>query len=360
MKLSIVHFQPIEKYPPLMNLVRVFYTNNIELDIYSTSTGNNWFTLNNVRIFRLAKLHFSSSKRYFGYIVFNFHTLFKLLQSKPKNILVYETYSVWPVRQYLRIFKDTNVYVHYHEYLSTAEIRNASLYYKYLLKIEDEILKKARWVSHTNEDRIKLFHKDKPFIPSDKLFVFPNYPLKHWAVVTQKKVKPALLQKTKLVYVGALGLDTTYIAEICEWVKNNESNYSLEIYSDNIETETMSFLRKFDPSVVRVVGKVKYFRLPEILAKYHVGLVLYKGHIPNYIYNLPNKVMEYLHCHLAVWYPKSLITTDNWAQENKRSVNFSPNLPKEFNVIKSEESDTFRFCAESAVRPLLDVILGCN
>jgi hypothetical protein len=37
---------------------------------------------------------------------------------------------------------------------------------------------------------------------------------------------------------------------------------------------------------------------------------LYKGHIPNYIYNVPNKVYEYLACGLQVWYSKDLLTTE--------------------------------------------------
>jgi hypothetical protein len=40
--------------------------------------------------------------------------------------------------------------------------------------------------------------------------------------------------------------------------------------------------------------------LPEELIKHDIGLVLYKGHIPNYVYNVPNKVFEYLDCGLSV------------------------------------------------------------
>jgi hypothetical protein len=37
--------------------------------------------------------------------------------------------------------------------------------------------------------------------------------------------------------------------------------------------------------------------------------VLYKGHIPNYVYNVPNKVYEYLSCGLHVIVGAKLITT---------------------------------------------------
>ena len=34
--------------------------------------------------------------------------------------------------------------------------------------------------------------------------------------------------------------------------------------------------------------------LAEVLPRYDVGLILYKGHIPNYVHNVPNKFWEYL------------------------------------------------------------------
>ena len=45
------------------------------------------------------------------------------------------------------------------------------------------------------------------------------------------------------------------------------------------------------------------------MADYHIGLTLYNGHIPNFVYNVPNKVFEYLACGLDVWYSKDLIST---------------------------------------------------
>jgi hypothetical protein len=45
--------------------------------------------------------------------------------------------------------------------------------------------------------------------------------------------------------------------------------------------------------------------------------VLYTGHIPNYIYNIPNKVFEYLVCGLEVWYSNDLITTAKFQEDNK-------------------------------------------
>ena len=54
---------------------------------------------------------------------------------------------------------------------------------------------------------------------------------------------------------------------------------------------------------VRFREAVNYYSLPEILGGYDIGVILYNGHIPNYIYNAPNKLFEYLDCGLDVWFP---------------------------------------------------------
>ena len=54
-----------------------------------------------------------------------------------------------------------------------------------------------------------------------------------------------------------------------------------------------------DPDACRV----DYEQLPGVLRKYDIGVVLYNGHIPNYVHNAPNKLFEYLVCGLDVWFP---------------------------------------------------------
>jgi hypothetical protein len=54
---------------------------------------------------------------------------------------------------------------------------------------------------------------------------------------------------------------------------------------------------------IRLMNGVDYQNVPEVLAEYDIGLILYKGHIPNYVYNAPNKLFEYHSCGLDVWYP---------------------------------------------------------
>ena len=173
----------------------------------------------------------------------------------------------------------------------------------YLLQLSD-------WVSHTNDDRMRLFRLDYPFLQDRQCHVFPNYPPSDWSARAQKIRKLlANSDSIKLVYVGALGMHTTYIKELAEWIKEQHGKYSLDIYTDNIEQEVMAFLQNLNCSYIKMKAAIPYFDLPEVLAQYDIGVVLYKGHIPNYIYNVPNKVIEYLACGLGVLYSKELVST---------------------------------------------------
>ena len=55
------------------------------------------------------------------------------------------------------------------------------------------------------------------------------------------------------------------------------------------------------------IRKIFRFGYPHLILKnYDIGVILYKGHISNYVYNAPNKLFEYLACGLDVWLPKKM------------------------------------------------------
>ena len=45
---------------------------------------------------------------------------------------------------------------------------------------------------------------------------------------------------------------------------------------------------------------VPYMDLPMVLTEFDLGLIIYRGLIPNYQFNQPNKLWEYLGCKLPV------------------------------------------------------------
>jgi len=127
----------------------------------------------------------------------------------------------------------------------------------------------------------------------------PNYPPKSWYKT------PSLRHSfpIKIVYIGALGLDTMYTHEFTNWVNSQKGKVIWDIYSYNITEETISFFNNLKSEFIHLHNGVSYYELPTILSNYDVGVILYKGHIPNYVFNAPNKLFEYLVTGLDVWYP---------------------------------------------------------
>lgn len=313
MSLALIHFQPLELYPPVMNCIRDLEKEKAEMvSIFTTHSQNNWFC-SSYPIYRLGNSTTSIWVRYWTYLYFNFVSFFFLCYYRPNKVLYYETNSSWPVFWYKKLFPSVHIFIHFHEYISEREKKESSAYYKYLQKKETVLLKKAIWISHTNEERMHFFQQDYPFVRKDQCHILPNYPPTDWAARSQQiRANRQITTDTRMVYVGALGLDTTYIKEIAAWIEEQKGTYTLDIYSSNIDKAVLDFLYNLKPSYISIHKATPYFELPELLATYHIGLVLYKGHIPNYVYNVPNKVYEYLACGLQVLCSHDLKSTSNF------------------------------------------------
>jgi len=316
-KIAVIHYQPIEKYPPIMNFIHNLEIKNISCKVFTTNSQINWFN-SKFNIYRLGSFSKNAVVRYCTYINYNLVTFLQLLFYKPTKIIYYETYSSLPVYWYKRLFKATPILIHFHEYVSPEEKQHSSYFVRYLLKNETYLLKNANWISQTNKERMELFQKDYPFLSQSECHIFPNYPPANWQNLAQaNKRNRAQTTSTKIIYVGALGIKSTYIEVFAKWVNQQNGAYYFDIFSDNIEKEVLEMIAALKSPFISIKQPINYFDLPSILANYHIGVVLYTGHIPNYVYNVPNKVFEYLVCGLDVWYSKDLISTAKFQQDNK-------------------------------------------
>jgi hypothetical protein len=316
-KIAVLHYQPLEKYPPIMNFIHHLEIKNISCKVFTTNTNNNWFNSKFI-IHRFGSFSKNAVVRYCTYINYNLVTFLQLLFYKPTKIIYYETYSALPVYWYKRLFKATPVFIHFHEYVSPKEKQELSYYVKYLLKREAYLLKKANWISQTNEERMELFQKDYPFINQSICHIFPNYPPAKWQNLAQiNKTNRTQATYQKIIYIGALGIKSTYVEVFAKWVHQQNGAYYFDIFSDNMDKEVIEMIAALESPFISIKQPINYFDLPSILANYEIGVVLYTGHLPNYVYNVPNKVFEYLVCGLDVWYSKDLISTAKFQQDNK-------------------------------------------
>jgi hypothetical protein len=319
-RFAIVHFQPVELYPPIMNLLNYLSekkSEEIEVRVFTMRAGvpKQLYHSPGIKIFRRG----NSKKqffilRYWNYIFFYFSTIANLVFWKPNVILYYETLSALPPFFYKKfINKNCRLLIHYHEYTSAEEYKNGMMLGRWLHSLEKKIYSLSAWVSQTNSDRMRLFLEENKNVPVQSIHIMPNYPPLTWRTDNNNDL---ISSPVKFVYVGALSLDTMYTKEFAEWIIEHKGKMNWDIYSANITEEALEYLSSLKTDLIKFQGEVNYFSLPATLRKYDIGVILYNGHIPNYVYNAPNKLFEYWACGLDVWFPQKmnsslLFTTTN-------------------------------------------------
>jgi hypothetical protein len=320
--IAVIHFSPLELYPPVQNFIRllekdpaknkitVFTTTGpfTELDLFEPNDA----AINIVRLGRSGQ-HISSLTRMVGYLLFYVGCIFHLLFKRPRRILYYETISSFPALVYRRFFnRKVELLVHYHEYTSPQEYANGMKLTRLFHRFEKRIYPLAKWVSHTNNYRMELFEQDILPVKITSKKIVPNYPPASWFQPAKANTRVPV----KVVYVGSLSMDTMYTKEFTEWVNNQHGAIRWDIYSYNITQETIEYFKQANSAFIVIKDGVNYEALPAILKQYDVGIVLYNGHIPNYVFNAPNKLFEYLSCGLDVWYPEIMTGTHSYNTEN--------------------------------------------
>ena len=173
------------------------------------------------------------------------------------------------------------------------------------------MFQKAQWISHTNQERLDLFRNDNASVSFSSLNVLPNYPpLSFYDVVPHTISTPV-----KFVYCGVLSTDNMFLKEFSDYIISQKGNAICDFYVLNCSDQIKSYFASID-ECLRLHEEIYYFDLPKVLTKYDIGVVLHKGTSPNYQFNLPNKVLEYLSSGLEVWCSSELSTTVHFKNNN--------------------------------------------
>jgi hypothetical protein len=318
----VLHFSPLEMYPPVMNLLRYVSEEGskrqwkvITTDLPVKDSGR--FSAPGISILRrgISGKDISRIKRLFSYLKFNLSAVLIILQCRPGSILYFETLSCLPAFFCRSLFKKkTKLLIHYHEYVSSEEIKAGSSFFRYLSRKESFLLPQASWISHTNKRRLEMFRRDIQFSESSIFRVLPNFPPRGWKV---SQLNGNIPMPVRIVYTGALSLDTLYMREFASWVIGKNGSVVWDIYSQNPEKEAMNYISSLRSGFISFKGAVSYENLPSVLRQYDVGVILYKGHIPNFVENAPNKLFEYHVNGLDVWFP--LVMTGSMPYQTKGS-----------------------------------------
>jgi hypothetical protein len=370
-KIAIVHYLPLEYYPPVTNFLNYAVSNDrLKINVYSTNNNKNRKEyinegLNLIKRFSLPDENDNNFERIFKYLKFNLFSFISLIINNPKEILYFESFSAAPVYWYLRLFgKNKRLRIHYHEYDSPDWYKNGMRLVKIYHKYEQEFLyKKANWISQTNSKRIELFLKDNPQVNEEKMQILPNYPPKSWLNKTTEIARKEK-KEIKTVYVGSLSLKDTYIKEYCEWVVKQNGKVTFDIFSYNLHDDTKIYLKNLNSEEIRFFNEgLKYDSIPQVLKDYDVGLILYKALTDNFKYNAPNKLFEYMACGLEIWFSVKMKGCVPYIRaQNPRIIPVDFLNIENVTLLKAKTgiptSISQKYTAEEALAPLINELAG--
>ncbi|MEO0016794.1 MAG: hypothetical protein RLZZ522_77, partial [Verrucomicrobiota bacterium] len=162
-----------------------------------------------------------------------------------------------------------------------------------------------------------------------------------------------------------LSFEDTFIREVAEWVAARPGEVSLHVCGHNVRSDVWQWLGTLAASNISCQpGGCAYAELPELLVRFDVALVLYKGNTLNFIHNVPNKAVEALACGLEVWYPPEMAGMRDFHEDFPelllREMDFRGMVGGVPIGLAREALDPDIFTAERAMEPLLQHISQSN
>ncbi len=363
-----MHFNPVEMYPPIQNFIRLLEKEDLSKHITILTTAGRYKSLSRfntihpeIKIIRLGQSGPGIGRlaRLYYYFIFYASAVLLLLFKRPATVLYYETISSFPAYFYKKfINRAASIMVHYHEYTSPKEYQQGMFITRLYNRYEKWLYPRLQWLSHTNAYRMQLFLKDIYPLQLQHSAIIPNYPPSSW--YKEKKAIPAA--PIQIVYIGALSLQTMYTKEMAEWVQAQQGKVFWDIYSYNITPDAVEYIMRLNSLWIHLKEGLDYTGLPEVLGQYHIGVILYKGHIANYIYNAPNKLFEYLSAGQQVWLPDVMTGAKEYAdKKNVVSVNFENLQSLTYQSIRLSslnEKDSKQYLCSASFKPMINFLLA--
>ena len=371
MKLAYVHNLPLEYYPPAAIFLDLLgRTEDTEVRVFTTGNRKNRKAYENqsVAISRgpAPNPDVNPLVRLLVAIWWHLKTALSLSAFKPDAILYVEPHSAIAAWIYYNVLRGTaRLFIHHHEYYEPQDYHRPGMRLPRLgSRLErGDLFHRAQWISQTNEDRLRLAKDDHPDVPAGTWRMLPNYPPEAWTPPPAGTRKVASHSPLRLIYVGSASFADTYIEEIARWVAAHPGSLELHVCGYNVARDVWDWLDKEKfANVSHDSAGYAHDELPGILKQFDIGLVLYKGNTTNFIYNVPNKVFEYLRCGLEVWYPVEMAGMRNFRLRHSaplRELNFA--ALNEVQHLLDQPSDqvsfdTSEFTAERAFLPVFEML----
>jgi len=313
-KLALVHWMPLEMYPPAMNLARELAAQGWDVTVFTTRNrhGLDDFSAPGVTVSRSSSPSQDGvTPRALVYAGFHFGTARKLISDAPDAVMYFEPQSSFPVFLAGMVRPGMPVFIHHHEYHEPAEFTRPGMRLARLFhKLEQKVLfPRAQWISHTNAARLELFLADNPTGLEQRSKVLPNMPPASWGDEPNNAWKYQQAGPLRMVYVGSLSREDTYIDSCVRWIQRQPAKtVTLDIFAYNADDDTRKFLLDLNSDIIHFHPEgAKYDDLPQLLRRFHTGLILYRAETSNFRHNASNKLFEYLACGLDVVFPAPML-----------------------------------------------------
>jgi hypothetical protein len=285
----VLHYNPVKLYPPAESGIRFLQQSGFAVKVITTQVFGVQTDSKLSLLFRI--------------LSFNLRALWCIALKSIDLLVVYEHYSVIPIRPCLYLHPRCKIWLHFHEYSSPEEVKEGGIYSRHCWTHVAHVINDVSLYTHTNTWRLNQFQKDfecdTPCIEKGRYI--PNTPPQNWIKRAASKRKEVQRKEgpLRLVYHGAVHSSTTYVVELYRILSSAPGKYRLDIYSrDEIVEGYNEDVHWHDP--------IPFDDLADVLPTYDVGLILYKGHIPNYVHNVPNKFWEYRAAGLGVMMPAKM------------------------------------------------------
>lgn len=325
LRIFVLHWFPLEQFPPVLNLLNYF--SGLPDSTVAVCTSHNdrglvEYANPSVQFSRIRfpNRRLSKIRRLLCFLQFPLLALWKMICFRPDVVLYFEPHSSFPATLFGLVNYRYRLFIHYHEYYDPDHfhvpgMRVIAFYHWFERKF---LYRRAEWFSQTNAVRVRMFCEDHPDVDQSKLHVLPNLPPASWRKTADLTWISNPQDTLKLLYVGAVSLHDTFIAELVEWLRRQpDGQFSLDVFSTNCDGATRDFLHRSAAPNLRFHSEgLPYDTLPDVLPEFHVGLILYKANTTNYVYNETNKLFEYLACGLDVWYPRQMLGIKPHARTN--------------------------------------------
>lgn len=377
MRIAFVHQLPLEIYPPARNALAIL-AREPGFSVMAWSSANfRGLPTYETDVHGLQRPPYPAPDsaggllggvlRFFGFLRWHLRTASEIAAWQPDAVLSIEPHSalaVWWLLKWHRC--RARLFIHHHEYYAEADFRRKGNRTSRICRWFERrgLFPVAEWVSQTNDDRLRLLRGQFPELDGRVCRVWPNHPPASWvqAAATLRAEQAPAKGMLRLICVGSLSFEDCFVREIVEWVAARPGAVCLHLCGHNIKPEVRDWVAGLGAENVSIdAGGLAYNELPALLVQFDAALVLYRGNTLNFIYNVPNKVIEALACGLEVWYPVEMTGMDHFRDAH-------PGLPLrrvDFRALgdfpvpdRGSQRAAADFSAERAAAPLLAALRG--